>query len=959
MFSHIVPNVTLTLAEVRRVYEQTDRTPRDPMQVCNPFAAVWAVCGFLAGAIYQQKDAHVRCFWAWKDEQRCLKREAERQLYLEELASLREQEEAWQALLEQRRRTTRETLREQMRQREWEALLLVLTTTDSVPVRDAVLSAPTNIETMMSRGPEEMLHHFGQVLMAEELNRLQHALNGNIYGRELNKMMREHHEKLHGRRYTPYEIPRRSPEKSIKQESVSSDLLIPKFPVCKGPAQRLVNYRFQQKLERVPEETIMEQQTWIQNWLWMVCANRQKIKRHSSRKYILTMSLEQQPGFCYLHLLRKEVRDLIDWPRYPTLHEVCSWDPELRNEEVKFEFTREGVRLYHFQPGGTTDWKELEEINKTMGHVLVGAERRTFADVARSMQGHRITRRRAREWFNGLTEEEYRRTVFDWALGGLPQWTYNIQGWVNHSRRLQNFPPTRGTGLQALAFSNALSRPTPIHQVPGYCYLILFKEEVRTAFDWPAYLSWSMIASWNELLRADDVNFDLTQCRRIWHMVEHETGSGSWTTVLRMSLSRQANDPVGATWTTNAARWLVQALVGYQDTFGPTAPQPMAVPPSAPEGSTPAQIAAADEARAAATLHNLTIDNNRLSAANAIGTTIGEIARVTHPPPRPTKPTIKMDMPDPYEGDPAEISNWIQSMEVYFQVVDMDDMGNMILMMLQRIRKGKGNRAGTYSAVKLKEWIDAEREFAQRVVAGVTIYPPLSPKPPYTSWPDFTTKLQEFFMTTETRDEAIRQIQALTQGTTPVEDYIIRFKSIAPLTGFNDYALVARFKVGLNPSLGFEVIKNGAPADDNLDAWYDRSTELARGYWDAKKTFGDRGRRNDRSAQPKGNNTKSVSIASTSKVTETPRDPNAMDIDRKRASFKCYNCGKPRHIAKDCRAPKKPRDKGKEVIRAVTTETSASEEKETTKKELWRRLWEGASEEEKQEMIKDMGFQNN
>ena len=81
----------------------------------------------------------------------------ERQLYLEELASLREQEEAWQALLEQRRRTVREMLQEQMRQREWEALLLVLTTTDSEPVRDAVLAAPMNLETMMSHGREEML----------------------------------------------------------------------------------------------------------------------------------------------------------------------------------------------------------------------------------------------------------------------------------------------------------------------------------------------------------------------------------------------------------------------------------------------------------------------------------------------------------------------------------------------------------------------------------------------------------------------------------------------------------------------------------------------------------------------------------------------------------------------------------------------------------------------------------
>ncbi|KAF8670115.1 hypothetical protein AX14_005943 [Amanita brunnescens Koide BX004] len=789
-----------------------------------------------------------------------------------------------------------------MRQREWEALLLVLTTTDSAPVRDAVLATPTNVETMMSRGQDEMLRHFGQVLTVEELNRLQHALNGNINGRELKKLMR-----------TPSKKPYDRPEKSIKQESVSSDLLIPKFPICKGPAQKLINYCFQQKLERVPEETLMEQQTRVQNWLWMVQAHRQKIERRTSRKYVPTLSLEQQPGFCYLHLFRREIQKLIDWPRYPTLHEVCSWDPELRNEEVKFEFTREGVRLYHFKPGGNTDWKELEEINKTMGHVLVGAERRSFADVARSMQGHRITRQRAREWFNGLTEEEYRRTVFEWGLGGIPRRTFNIQRWVDHSRSLQNLPPLRGTGLQALAFSNALARPTPIHQVPGYCYLSLFREEVRTAFDWPAYPSWSMIATWNESLR-QETRFDLTHLSRMWHLVENDLGSGTWETVQRMSLSRYANDP----WDINTR--LDLPLLN-----------PWKFPPPAPEGSTPVQITTAENAREAAGLHNTTIDNDRITAATAIGTTIGEIAWVTRPPPKPAKPTIKMDMPDPYEGDPAEISNWIRSMEVYFQVVNMDDMGNMILMMLQRIRKGKGNRAGTYSAVKLKEWIDAEREFARRVGEGTM------------------TRIATYE----------ERIQALSQGTTPVEDYIIRFKSIAPLTGFNNYALVARFKAGLNPSLGFEVIKNRAPADDNLDAWYDRSTELVRDYRDAKKTFGDRGRRNDCPPQTKTANSDLTPVASSSRATKTTRDPNAMDINRKRTPFKCYNCRKLGHMARDCKAPKKPRDKGKEVIRAVTTtETSTVEKEGTPKKEQWRRLWEEASEEEKQEMMKDMGFQN-
>ncbi|KAF8697555.1 hypothetical protein AX14_001340 [Amanita brunnescens Koide BX004] len=182
-------------------------------------------------------------------------------------------------------------LQEQMRQRKWEALLLVLTTTDPEPVRDAVLTVPTNIKTMMSRGREEMLRHFGQVLTVRELNQLQHMLNGNIKKRELKRLMKLHDKK-------PYDCL----EKSIKQESVSSDLLIPKFPVCKGPAQKLLNYCFQQKLERVPEETLLEQQTRVQNWLWMVCAHQQKIERKSSRKYIPTQSLEQQPGFCYLHL---------------------------------------------------------------------------------------------------------------------------------------------------------------------------------------------------------------------------------------------------------------------------------------------------------------------------------------------------------------------------------------------------------------------------------------------------------------------------------------------------------------------------------------------------------------------------------------------------------------------------------------------------------------------------------
>ena len=77
-------------------------------------------------------------------------------------------------------------------------------------------------------------------------------------------------------------------------------------------------------------------------------------------------------------------------------------------------------------------------------------------------------------------------------------------------------------------------------------------------------------------------------------------------------------------------------------------------------------------------------------------------------------------------------------------------------------------------------------------------------------------------MTTETRDKAIRALpsHSLKQGFLLVEDYIVQFKSLVPLTEFNDFALVAQFKAGLHPKLGYDVVRSGVPVDDNLDAWY-------------------------------------------------------------------------------------------------------------------------------------------
>ena len=104
--------------------------------------------------------------------------------------------------------------------------------------------------------------------------------------------------------------------------------------------------------------------------------------------------------------------------------------------------------------------------------------------------------------------------------------------------------------------------------------------------------------------------------------------------------------------------------------------------------------------------------------------------------------------------------------------------------------------------------------------------------PPFVDWKDFTTQAKDFFMDTETREEAIRQLQQIKQGGEPVEDYNVRFKSIAAITGFNNMALVAMYRAGLNHKLGYEVVKAGAPGEEDLDGWVSRAVELAKAYRD-------------------------------------------------------------------------------------------------------------------------------
>ena len=101
-FNYIIPRAGLTLTEIGRIFET------DWAQEC----AVEMTQTYYAGRLDTcQWDAHVRAYREWRKAQRRQqqrqKRALETALWRQEQASIKEQEEAWTALLEQRRQERR------------------------------------------------------------------------------------------------------------------------------------------------------------------------------------------------------------------------------------------------------------------------------------------------------------------------------------------------------------------------------------------------------------------------------------------------------------------------------------------------------------------------------------------------------------------------------------------------------------------------------------------------------------------------------------------------------------------------------------------------------------------------------------------------------------------------------------------------------------------------------------
>jgi hypothetical protein len=296
-------------------------------------------------------------------------------------------------------------------------------------------------------------------------------------------------------------------------------------------------------------------------------------------------------------------------------------------------------------------------------------------------------------------------------------------------------------------------------------------------------------------------------------------------------------------------------------------------------------------------------------------------------------------------------------MNYYFgQVNVMDGLARMTYS-IQRIRKGKNNRAVNWANGKIGEQanFDEERAVFHTTYPGrvytneeiLTVIPTVAAtaeheawpaykfvhKPPFRSWDNFAQQARDYFLTTETRDMAIKKLRNTTQKG-DIEEYLTEFKGWANLAGFDDVALINQFKTGLKKGLGRRIMETGNPGDGTtpgqLQEWYKKALELERAYREAEQYYGKKEFTFKGKFKPK-NATAGPSMSQT--VTVKVKDENAMDVDKTtttRPPPRCYNCQKMGHIAKHCRNPKVERTR---VVKSYF-DTMTDEEKEEMKRKL-------------------------
>ena len=304
---------------------------------------------------------------------------------------------------------------------------------------------------------------------------------------------------------------------------------------------------------------------------------------------------------------------------------------------------------------------------------------------------------------------------------------------------------------------------------------------------------------------------------------------------------------------------------------------------------------------------------------------------------------IKVATPDYFYGDRNKLEEWLLQFDLYFtfQGSKLDDERQVPLM-------------ATYMRGPALAWI---KPALTKYMADEA---PSDVKEWMEDFDEFKKKIRVVFGNKSEVNIATRNIQTLKQ-TRSVADYANVFQQYSLLVEWDDKALMTMFRQGLKNEVKVELMRSGASLDNLEDLMneaididtrlYELSLELKPNYRYQQSNHG-RSRHNNNNRQYRTDN---YANRSAPRVTHLTRDtygaePMVLDNlnkgrpnhrtrgsrsgyqgnhsqrDNKRSENDrtCYNCGKPGHIARNCRS----KDTNK-VVRQVNVLTRETQEEDT------------------------------
>jgi len=287
------------------------------------------------------------------------------------------------------------------------------------------------------------------------------------------------------------------------------------------------------------------------------------------------------------------------------------------------------------------------------------------------------------------------------------------------------------------------------------------------------------------------------------------------------------------------------------------------------------------------------------------------VAQTTATAPQPVAsakvPDVKLGKPPTFRGDSTEsYTAFLRSLLIEFNAKpaiydptrNQDAHVNRIAFAMSYMTEGHAS-----------QW--AEARFLEYDANGKITH----------TWAEFRVLMDASFRSSTSQSDAQLKMNELKMGSDTADKYITKFEVLEHLTGYNDVALLEKFKQGLPVALA-DAIVNARP-EKTLKAWKECARDLNMRWRERqaeKKQFG------QTKSTPSITSFKSTSLHSETKrpapvpststhySTSTPRDHRdstgitfggqgqPMDIDRatKRALGLCYKCSQKGHLAKDC-----------------------------------------------------------